>query len=234
MKPFLSGTAAILLVSATVATAQQEERQKITEQDKQVFRDFKEGIAKKVAGENLKVHRTRAVMKMRQIGLALFEFETEYGFFPSAQTAVTVKEATDYEGELGAETANDCFFQLVAAGILNNVGIFQLGNEGEPRDPARKPVAADRLEKCSFAYLPARNAAGHPGRPIVVAPLIKGTTLFDPKPFGGKAVILKRDNSVTSVDIDEEGHAVIDGRDLFDPGQPYWKGEEPTVKWPTE
>lgn len=234
MKPFLHGTAAILLVSVTAASAQQEEQQKITEKDKQVFRDFKEGLTKKVEHQEKKALQTLAVTKARQIGLALFEFETEFGFFPNAETAVTVKEATGFKGELRAETANDCFFQLVGAGIVSNVEIFQWADVQKPGDPAPKPPAADRLEKCSFAYLPARNSAGHPGRPIVVTPLIKGTNLFDPKPFGGKAVILKRDNSVTSVPIDGEGRAILDGRDLFDPGQPYWKGEEPSVKWPTE
>lgn len=233
MKPFLSGTAAILLVSATSASAQQEERQKITEKDKQVFRDFKEGMARKMAYQETLAYRTMAVSKARQIGLALFEFEAEYGFFPNAETAVTVKQATEFQGKLKAETANDCFFQLVAAGIVQDASIFELGKEKEGPGAVQKPVAAaDRLEKCSFAIITARSAAGHPGRPLVVAPLIKGTTLFDPKALGGKAVVLKRDNSVTSVPIDAEGRAIIDGRDLFDPGQPYWKGEEPSVKWP--
>ncbi|RYD23752.1 MAG: hypothetical protein EOP88_03000 [Verrucomicrobiaceae bacterium] len=233
MKPFLPRVSAILLISLTALHAQQEERQKITEEDKQVFRNFKEGLEKKVAHQEAKAVQTQAVSNLRQIGLAFFEFETEYGFFPNAETAMTVKQATDFKGDLKSETANDCFFQLIVAGIAQNRAMFQYGKPEEPGAAAAKP-AADRLEKCSYAYLPARDSAGHPGRPLVVAPLIKGTNLFDPKPFAGKAVVLRRDNSVSSVPIDEEGRAIIDGRDLFDPGQPYWKGEEPSVKWPAE
>jgi hypothetical protein len=233
MKPFLSG-AAVLLISAVAASGQQEERQKITEKDKQVFRDFKAGIAGKVALQETRARQTEAITNLRQIGLALFEFETEYGFFPNAETAVLVKQATEYKGELKAETANDCFFQLVVAGIVQDLSIFTLGKKVERPGAAPFPLAAGRLEKCFFAYLPTRNSAGHPGRPLVVAPLIKGTMLFDKKVFAGKAVVMRKDNSVTSVAIDEEGRAMIDGRDLFDPGQPYWKGEELSVKWPTE
>ena len=232
MKPFLSGTA-ILLISAIAAAGQHEERQKITEKDKQVFRDFKAGIAAKVALQETRARQTEAITNLRRIGLALFEFETEYGFFPNAETAVTVKDATGYKGELRAETSSDCFLQLVAAGIVNDPSIFQSGKPEAKPAPGANP-AGDRLEKCFFSYLPTRSSAGHPGRPLVVAPLIKGTMLFDRKIFAGKAVVMRKDNSVTSVPIDEEGRAIVDGRDLFDPGQPYWKGEEPTVKWPAD
>jgi hypothetical protein len=62
--------------------------------------------------------------------------------------------------------------------------------------------------------------------------MISGTDRFDPKPFDGKAVILKLDNSVTSVPINKNGHVIVDGKNLFDPANPIWKGKPPVIAWP--
>jgi hypothetical protein len=62
--------------------------------------------------------------------------------------------------------------------------------------------------------------------------MIPGTDRFDPKPFKGKAVILKMDNSVTSLSIDKAGHAILDGRNLMDPHHPIWEGHAPVIAWP--
>ena len=73
---------------------------------------------------------------------------------------------------------------------------------------------------------------GSPSRPLVVTPLIPGTDRFDPKPFDGKAVILKMDNSVTSIPIQKDGHVLLNGRNILDPGHPIWDGKPPVIVWP--
>jgi hypothetical protein len=40
------------------------------------------------------------------------------------------------------------------------------------------------------------------------------------------------DISVHILDINEDGVVMFQGKDLFDPKQPYWEGKKPTVKWP--
>jgi hypothetical protein len=70
----------------------------------------------------------------------------------------------------------------------------------------------------------------------VVFPLISGKRLFDyklaKKYYDCKAVVLFIDNSVRSYPVDKSGHVYINGKDLFDPSQPFWNGKVPDVKWP--
>lgn len=211
-------------MTLSLAVAQDEDPNKITENDKKVFQDF-------VEGRGQEVRLAAAITNLRQIGLMLFEFETEFGEFPNEKTARVVKEATETEAELKGATANDCFFQLVAANMTTHVHLFTLNERADEKPPGadKKPT---RLEKCDFAYLSGMNAAGNPGRPLVVAPLVKGQTMFDPKVLGGKAVVLRADNSVQSFPIQPDGRVLIDGRDVFDPAQPFWNGKVPPIKWP--
>ncbi|MEO5917585.1 MAG: sigma-70 family RNA polymerase sigma factor [Luteolibacter sp.] len=172
----------------------------------------------------------RAVDNARQCGLALFEFESEYGSFPNEETAAAVKEATGTKADLKGATANDCFFQLIAAGFAMTDSFFSL--EPSPEGEDRRPKPLMNLEKCAFSYLSGMNAAGDPSRPLVVTPLVPGTGIFDRKALGGKAVILRVDNSATTVDIEQDGTVILNGMDLFDPAQPFWAGKVPSIRWP--
>jgi hypothetical protein len=166
-----------------------------------------------------------AVNYARQIGLGLFEFENEFGAFPNEETAAAVKQATGTTARLGAATANECFYQLIAA---NFVGVSTIFTWDEPRED-KDPVG---LENCSFSYLSGLTGEGPADRPLVVAPLVSGTGLFDRKALGGKAVVLRVDNSATTFAIEQDGRVILNGMDLFDPAQPFWQGKVPTIRWP--
>jgi hypothetical protein len=181
--------------------------------------------------QKVKARQVQAVTNARQIGLALFEFESQYGAFPNEKTAVEVKKATGTTAEVKAATANDCFFQMIAAKIVETDSIFSIGDAAAPEKQAN-PKPLEKVDKCFFAYLSGMIAAGNPSRPVLVAPLVKGKTIFDPQVLGGKAVILRVDNSVTSLPIQPDGRVLIDGKDIFDPEQPFWGGKVPPIKWP--
>lgn len=220
--------ALIALPGIPRAVAQKNPADEITEEDKKVFRDFMNAVGKLRKVENHKAIQAYAISHLRQIGLAMFEFETEYGSFPSEDTAALVKEATGTKLKLGAATANDCFLQLIAAGILDTDRIFSV----TPRPKADEPKQPDLLEKCTFSYLAGMTAAGNPSRPLVVGPLVNGETTFDPQVLGGRAVVLCVDNSVRAFPIEEDGRVLINGLDIFDPAQPFWGGEVPPILWP--
>lgn len=186
-----------------------------------------------VFAQKAKVRQTLAVMNARQIGLALFEFEAEYNAFPDEKTAAEVRKSKGTTVELKAVTANDCFFQLVAAEIVQTGDIFALCDRAAPEKPEKpEKKALEKLDECFFAYVSGVTSHGNPGRPLVVAPLVKGKTTFDPKVLGGKAVVLRVDNSVQSFPIEQDGRVLIDGKDIFDPNQPFWNGKVPPIKWP--
>ena len=214
----------MIATASPLAIAQDGESGRITEKDKQVFRDFMDG-------RKQKARLTDAIMNLRQIGLGMFEFESEYGEFPNERTAAMVKEATETKKEIKGATANDCFYQLMAAEIIA-LNLFTFEKPvANPENPRSKPA---KLDKCAYSYISGLNAAGNPSRPLVVAPLVKGKTTFDPKILAGRAVVLYVDNSVRSFPIENDGRVLIDGKDLFDPAQPFWGGKVPPVKWPEE
>src|SRR6478735_4403542 len=76
-----------------------------------------------VIRQRKKADQTEAVSNARQIGMALFEFETEYGSFPDAATATAVATATETPAVSGT-TSNDRFRQLIRAGITENEAMF--------------------------------------------------------------------------------------------------------------
>lgn len=176
--------------------------------------------------------RVGAMNNMKSIGIALLEFDNEYGSYPSEETAKDVREVTGTTFGFGGGTSNDYFRQLLATGVKTE-GIFQFG---QPAKGADDKFATDAealaVGECDFAYLPGASASGDPGRPLVVGPLVPGKMEFDPVPFGGKAVVLRADNSVTVLSINEKGEAISNGKSLLDPTQEYWQGKKPEVAWP--
>lgn len=180
-----------------------------------------------------KADQVEAISNSRQIGLALFEFETEYGKFPDATTIAAVRSRTGTLLPLGAKTSNDFFRQLIGSKIAQSEAIFYAKTR-TTRKPDGLMTGSHALEKgeCAFTYFLGATPRSKSSRPIVVTPMIPGTDRFDPKPFKGKAVILRIDNSVTSLSIDKAGHVIVDGRNLMDPHHPIWEGHAPVIAWP--
>ena len=94
------------------------------------------------------------------------------------------------------------------------------------------PPEVNNLRQIRLAYLSGLALEGNPSRPLVVAPLVPGTARFDPRPFKGKAIILRMDNSVSSLKIDKDGRVLIAGENILDPKNPIWDGHPPVIVWP--
>ena len=177
--------------------------------------------------------QTEVVNNARQIGLALFEFSLEYGKFPDETTISTVRKNYPTDLHLGAKTSNDFFRQLIVVKIAQSESLFYAKIKGITK-PDNIMTAREALKKgeCGFSYLSGLTVIGNLSRPLAVTPLIPGTDRFDPKPFKGKAVILRTDNSVSSMPIREDGYVWINGMNLLDPHHPIWEGKPPVIAWP--
>lgn len=178
--------------------------------------------------------QTEYVNNARQMGLALFEFETAYGKFPDPTTIAEVRKQTGTVLPLGTISSNDFFRQLIASGIAQSESMFYAKTSGVHK-PDNVFAGAKALEKgeCGYTYFLGAKVTDNPARPLIVAPMIPGTDRFDPKPFEGKAVVLKLDNSVTTFKIDKNGHAIASGgRNLMDPTNLIWDGHPPVIAWP--
>ena len=186
-----------------------------------------------------KSDQTEAVNNARQIGLALFEFEAKYGKFPDVSTIADVRKdaATDpnlSKMSLGTKSSNDYFRQLLAGGFAPSERMFYAKIHGAKK-PDNNIKGAEALKKgeCGFAYLAGLSSTGNPSRPLIVTPLILGTDRFDPKRFDGKAIIMRMDNSVSSMNINSSGYVMSNGKNLLDPTNPVWgKGDKFVIAWP--
>ncbi|MEM1085466.1 MAG: type II secretion system protein [Verrucomicrobiota bacterium] len=186
--------------------------------------------------------RTQAINNAKQIGLALLEFDQEYGSFPDNDTAETVADSTGTDLDLAGDTSNDYFRQLIAYGIQSE-DIFYC-KASYTRKPDRVLNAGKALEpgEVGFGYImldatTAQNTSGNPGRPVLAAPLLDAQTnwQFDGDPFGDKAVILRLDNSVEAPVIKQTDNKVSvgNGKNLEDSGEEtVWNTVNPVIKAP--
>ena len=186
--------------------------------------------AKKKSGQ------TEAVSNLRHIGLALREFESEYGRFPSDDAVAEINAANPANGyDLTGSSSNALFRQLFAAGYTQSEVMFYAKVAGcRKPDGNITPGQALRKGEVAFAYIAGLGTDGDPRTPIAFAPIIPGTTRFDPKGFekGGKATVLLRDNSVITYVIHKDGHIYDGGIDLLSPKHPIWKGKKPDIRYP--
>lgn len=179
-------------------------------------------------------NRTQAISNAKQISLALFEFESKYGSYPNDSTAELVaKNHPKYGRHLTGNSSNALFRQLLATGIAQSEEIFYAKTRNSKRpDGNITPEEALNKGEVGFAYFSNQTIAGNPSRILLITPIIPGTTQFDPKPFDGRAIILKIDGSVGILKIDSNGHAILGGEDILSPKHPTWNGKVPTIHYP--
>ena len=185
-----------------------------------------------MARANAGHYKDEAIRNLRQIGLMLFLFDDDYGRFPDATTIPTVQAATSTTLALGNSSSNELFRQLLATGTADEMIFWaDLSGNGRYPDGVLGPDALVPGE-CAFTYIAGLDSNGAGETPVVMAPVIRGTWKFDPKPFDGKAVVLFLNSSTTAFPIDKNGDVIINGLNLFDPRQPFWRGKAPDIKYP--
>lgn len=176
---------------------------------------------------------------LRSMSCAMNEFDSAYGAFPNAETAKRVIEDTDSKLRLGAGSANAIFRQLIAAGLCQSEPLFHAKIPGthKPDHDISSPEKALAKGEVGFSYVLGQSSHSPAESPLVITPLVPGTNRFDPKPFKGRALIM-RVGSVTNGSIDvlpiNSRGEVIDssGKHILDAGHPLWGGKAPVIVWP--
>jgi type II secretory pathway pseudopilin PulG len=179
-----------------------------------------------------KADQAQAISNLRQIGSGLNVFREEHENYPNVSTAVLVANETKTKPETGT-SSNAYFRQLIRSNIISSETVFYAHVPG-CRKPDNNIEGSHALEtgECGFAYISNVSTAAFPC-PIAMAPIVPGTTRFDPKPFDGKAVILWSDSSVKALPIDRKsGEVILDGRNILDPSHPVWGATPPVIAFP--
>ncbi|MGB1131277.1 MAG: hypothetical protein ACPG4K_14590 [Haloferula sp.] len=170
--------------------------------------------------------RTSAISSTKGLGLAMLEFDQEYGCFPLEDTVEKVQRRTETELDLSGHSSNALFRQLIAFGVQSEEIFWCRHPEltgGKPDNdiaPGKALVAGE----VGFSYLAGFRADMNPGLPVLLAPMKIGTETFHSDVFDGKAVILRLDNSAEAVQIRADDGTISLGGDhrLFDPDYELW------------
>jgi hypothetical protein len=184
---------------------------------------------------HVRLPRTEAIMNAKQIGLALLDFDADYGCYPDATTIAEVKRQTSTSLRLGDASSNEIFRQLIATGSSTSEKIFWAQSAISPRKPDDIMHGAEALKKgeVAFAYVAGLGSASDPATPLLMAPVDPVRRCFERSSrYEDRAVILFCDGSARHFPIDKHGRVWINGMDLFDPRQTFWKGKPPDIKWP--
>ena len=171
---------------------------------------------------------------MKSLAVALFEFDNEYGSFPDSTTAPQTKSATGTPISLGDHSSNQLLRQLIVHGVKTEKIFWARTSPSahKPDDIFTSDATILAPGECAFAYVTGLSSKDDPDTPIIVSPLVSGTTRFDSEPFGGMAVVLRLDGSTSLQSIDKSGDVIVNGMPIFDPRQAFWKGKAPDIKWP--
>jgi len=174
---------------------------------------------------------------MRQIGMALFEFKSDFGRMPDESTIGLVRERFPETWiPMGTTSSNDYFHQLLAAEIVNCPLIFH-GKGIATQRPFEMTEGQPPLPPgtCGFAYIIHTDDLIRDDTPLVVFPLVRGELIFDKKlckKNGDHALVLFANVSVEKYPLDSNGRLILNGRDFFDPAQSHWHGGKFRVVWP--
>lgn len=178
--------------------------------------------------------RSQTISNIKTIGLALWEFEQNYDAYPYNETIKVVTNAFPEHGhDLSGNSSNALFRQLLAANIAPSEEIFYAKTRNSKK-PDGNIALGEALNKgeVGFAYISGLNAEDDQSTPLVLTPMIPGTTKFDPEPFDGTAIVLHINQSVSTFTIREDGTIHDKDGDIISPNHPIWNGKTPTIHYP--
>lgn len=184
--------------------------------------------------------RAEALIHLEILGPALQRFSEKYGRYPDETTASLVKARTETPIDLGGSTSNRLFRQLLVDDLHNEKPFFaQFGGSCKQDDIFSLDDRALSPGECGFSYLTGEDSANWgPRAVLVVTPFLPSSTRFDPRPFGGKAVVLFKDNSTATLKIQRDGQVLspLTGKSILNPLDPCWNGHPPVIHecewWP--
>ncbi|MCH7226920.1 hypothetical protein [Haloferula sp. A504] len=181
--------------------------------------------------------RTETINNAKQLGLALLEFERDFGTYPSDKTIAAVIKATGATLDYTDGSSNAMFRQLIAYGIQSEDIFYCLHPEGTVR-PDNDIFGRDALEarEVGFSYVVGLKTSGDPDTPVLLTPM--KTTSYDrcwrEKEYRESAVVLWLDHSVSLAPVRPLDDKAVNsgGVPILDAAQPYFGGKWPDIRHP--
>ena len=186
----------------------------------------------------------QTIHNARQLYLVLMDFEADYGTFPDDASAAKNPSLNRFTGDY----SNDYLSQLIAGGYTKDEAIFHASDsryENGPDDQISPPSRILEKNECGFAYVLVEekgkrrglNSEDHGGFPILAAPLVNESGVFEKNSYDKHGVYLRVDGSVRSERLRSSDQKIKlpTGETLFDvlPGS-MWGGLKPIVLLPDQ
>ena len=191
-----------------------------------------------IINQQKKGARAEATANIKQIGMAMFNFDQDYNSYPCEATSIEVKTNNpDTEINFGSNYSNDFFRQLIASGNIDTENSFY-AKAPYTRKPDNVMSQAKCLApgECGFAYIMATptdplSSSGNSGRPLIVAAVYNGLTngMFDPDVYDKKAVVYRIDTSAKIESIRPSDKKIIIGG-----GKTLLQGGDKDTVWGTD
>lgn len=198
-----------------------------------------------VMSQRKKADLIQATSNAKNIGIAMLDFENNYGSFPDSTTAAQVTANTGSALNLTGTNANSFFKQLIASGIAQSEEMFyaKASYTLKPDNVFTQDADALKNGECGFGYIMngtvGFSTAGNPARPIVCTPFTSALSgnAFDPDLYDFKAVVLNIDSSAKQLQIRAtDNQAMLPGGNTLvatGPNTVWGATATPTVVYPT-
>jgi hypothetical protein len=197
------------------------------------------GVYMPISRHRNEANLNEARSNMRSMSCAMHEFDAIYDAFPNAETAERVVEVSGSKLQVGAESANAIFRQLIASEISQSEIVFYAKIPGthKPDHDFSRPGKALAKGEVGFSYILGQSSRSPADTPLVITPLVPGTNRFDPKPFKGRALVMRvgsvKNGSIDILPINPRGELIdSSSKHLLDAGHPLWGGKAPIIVWP--
>jgi len=181
-----------------------------------------------------------AVNNAKQVSIALLEFEGTYGHFPGEDVPEELQ--TGYPSQNRSDS-NYILGQLIAAKIYDTEEYFTITGAKRPDGVISPSNEILRAGECQFSFISGTESSPINYRdfpadtPILLAPMIGNSNLFDPTFYNSKglAICAHLDSSVKRIPVDRSGVAFMSKSkkiNLLDPSNRIWKGQAPKIHHP--
>jgi type II secretory pathway pseudopilin PulG len=187
----------------------------------------------------------QTTVNMKQLSIALMDFEARYGTFPSKKLYKAHKN--NFKNSTGGDTANDLLGMLISGGFMDTEEVFYAKGgakiDKKPDDVFNDPAKLLEPGECGMAYVMLANdealsSTFDTATPVLLAPLKPGSGGANPKfnerPYNGTVVYLRLDMAVKPAKLDDAGKIPAqNNHTMFETGPgTIWDKKTPDVKAP--
>lgn len=172
-----------------------------------------------------KMDMMQAISNSKQIYLVLLDFENDYGNFPDDETEANYEDLDAFRGP----HSNDYLGQLIAGGYTKSEEIFYAFDKrysAKPDDVIFPREEILQKGECGFGYVMVEekgkvrglSTEDNGGLPVLVAPIVDESGVFEKKSLDGRGVYLRVDGSARNERLNSDNKIRVGPRTLFDTG----------------